>query len=106
MLDGACGYPWTSPLCLQPAAILGLARCAYKSTCTKSRESNSRESKYWTGLESKILDRSGVQIFGPVSQTQSPVSSLPVLVLLPRRFGGGGRRRARSLDEDLRVGEV
>ena len=29
MLDGACGRPWTSPLCLQPAAILGLARCAY-----------------------------------------------------------------------------
>ena len=50
-----------------------------------------------------LLDRSGVPIFGLVSL----VSSLPALVLLPRRFGGGdGRRRARSLDEDLRVGEV
>ena len=43
----------------------------------------------------QILDRSGVQIIGPVRSPnfwtgQSPVSSLPVLVLLPRRFGGGG----------------
>ena len=53
-----------------------------------------------------LLDRSGVPIFGLVAL----VSSLPVLVLLLRGFGegagGGGRHRARSLDEDLRVGGV
>ena len=40
-----------------------------------------------------LLDRSGVPIFGLVAL----VSSLPVLVLLPRRFGGGGWTSPRAL---------
>ena len=67
-------------------------------TCTQSRESKywtGLESNFWTGLESKFLDRSVSRFFS--SRSGSASSWLR---------GGGGRLRARSLDADLRVGEV